>query len=149
MRPAYRQYRPDPDAAPATVGPIIVLQPEVGAFLRDTDLRRSGPVGLSANDSARPDRPTAIVGIICRGKSQKKQLLVERKLVGATSVDFPTEGLDLGEDRCALFSDLIRAGTMTPGGFRYEVRVLDETEELASGTTEFTVVPSELSIPGS
>lgn len=133
---------PDPDAAPATVGPIALLQPEAGAFLRESDTRREGSVGLPIERTALPDKDTALVGIVCRGKSTRRKLVVERKLVGASSVDFPTEAIDFGDDRCAMFSDLINAGVMTPGSFRYEVRVKQAGQPVASGTRHFTVLPA-------
>jgi len=138
---------PDADDAPASLGPIAVLQPEVGAFLRDTVLRRDGSLALGENGVARPDRPTALVSIICRGRTQKRPFVVERHLVGESAVEFEPQELDLGEDRCAVFQDIIKAGTMTDGGFEYKVQVMRDEEELASATREFLVAADATSAP--
>jgi hypothetical protein len=88
------------------------------------------------------------VGLVCRGKAKKTALRVERRLVGVESVEFKTEDLDPGEERCALFSDLVRAGTLTDGGFRYEIHVVgDGGEEVASGVQEFLVLGEHAQIP--
>ena len=130
---------PDPNASPASIGPIAVLQPASAAFLRDGQVRFDGSLGHQEQESTHPDRPTALVGIVCRGRSPKHDLRVERQLVGAGSAQFQPMDLDLEKERCAQIRDLIPAGTMTAGLFRYEVRVLDKGIEVASASREFAV----------
>jgi hypothetical protein len=68
-------------------------------------------------------------------------------LVGESAVKFEPQELDLGEDRCAVFQDIIKAGTMTDGGFEYKVQVMRDEEELASATREFLVAADATSGP--
>ena len=119
---------PDPDAAPATIGPIVVLQPAVGAFLRGTELRREGSKALAAGEIARTDYPTALVAIVCRGRQKKGLLQIERRLVGDTAAPFAPTDIDLKKERCAVLSDLIPAGAMTSGLFEYQISVLDKDD---------------------
>lgn len=127
----------DPDDTTASVGPIAVLQPTAGAFLRESDLRRSGALGLGEGQRARTDRTTAFVGLVCRAKSRKGRLRVERRLIGDSTAEFEPLELDLAEERCAQVRDFVPAKTMTPGAFKYEIRVLDQEEELASSVRDF------------
>lgn len=136
---------PDPDAAMATVGPIAVLQPTAGLFLRGGELRRHGSLGLGEAEPARTDRPTALVGIICRARNKKGTLVVERRLVGEPTATFPELQLEYVKDeRCAQFRDVVPAGSMSPGTFRYEVSVLDGELEVATGARELRLAaPAE------
>ena len=134
---------PDPNGEMATVGPFAAMQPARGAFSRDGALSPSGALAVGETGAARAERPTALVGLVCRGRGRKKPLQVERTLIGKTSADFRPMELDLGSERCAQIRDLIPAGTMTPGDFVYEVRVLDGDEELAAARLEFTAVGAE------
>ena len=79
---------PDPDAAPAAVGPIALMQPAAGVFLRETQVQRTGARALDPRETAKIDRPTALVALICRGKSTKSKLRVERSLSGESAVPF-------------------------------------------------------------
>lgn len=130
---------PDPNETAAMVGPIAVIQPTAGAFLRGTEMRRSGSLGLGETKVLRTDRPTALIGIVCRAKSRKGATRIERRLVGAlnSSADFEPMEVELDKDRCVQIRDVIPAGVMTGGGFRYEVRVLAEEGELASAVRSF------------
>ncbi len=47
--------------------------------------------------------------------------------------------LDLSQDRCAQIRDFIPAGSMSSGLFRYEIRVMDKDQELASAIRTFSV----------
>lgn len=127
---------PDPDDESVTVGPIAVVQPAEGVFLRDTERRLSGSRAVGPREAARVDLPTALIGIVCRGPG-KHQVRLQRVLAGESSAEFPEQEIDLGRDRCAIFADRIPAGTMTAGGFRYEVRVVEHDVELTSAVREF------------
>jgi hypothetical protein len=128
---------PDPRDQPASLAPVTVLQPQMGAFLRDGASRESGPVAVSLTQPLRTDVPTALVGMVCRNRPKKDRFLVERALEGEGRVSFPALQLDSTEERCTQFRDLIPAGTMTSGGFAYEVRVMDEDVELAATSVDF------------
>ena len=131
---------PDPNDAEVTLGPVVVMQPAEAAILRDDTLRRSGAVAIGEDQLARTDRPTALIGIVCRAKFRKGPLKVERKLLGESGsfAPFGPMELDLGEDRCAQIRDFIPAGSMSSGLFRYEVRVVDKDQELASAVRTFS-----------
>jgi hypothetical protein len=128
---------PDPDDAPVTLGPIVALQPGEGLFLRDGEVRSRGALARESRELLRVDLHTAMIGIVCRAGSQRTTVTVERKLAGADAVDFETMELELGEERCAQFRDIVPADVMSPGAFKYAVRVLEETEELAGASLEF------------
>jgi VWFA-related protein len=134
---------PDPDAAPCTVGPIAVLQPSSGAFLREGKLSTRGALGKDDVQPAHTDLPTVLVGLVCRNRFAKERLRVERRLVGDEPADFPPIELDLRKERCAQIRDSIPAGMMTAGGFVYEIRVLQDGEELAAGSREFGALGTE------
>ena len=63
-----------------------------------------------------------------------------RRLVGETTVEFEVIDLEEGRDRCTVVSDVIPAGTMTAGLFRYELRVNSEEESVASGVRELAAL---------
>ena len=69
-------------------------------------------------------------------------------MVGLSAHDFPD--LDLGgehEAPCAQIRDVVPSNTLRPGYYHYDVRVLSEREELASGTREFVVLAPEADGP--
>ena len=124
---------PRPKDQVASIGPIALLQPGSGAFVRDGEVRRQGSQGQDA--LARTELPAALIGIVCR--SGNESLAVERTLVGASAATFPSLNIEGAGDRCSLFSDSIPAGTMTSGSFRYEVRVLQDGEEIVAHDRTF------------
>jgi VWFA-related protein len=134
---------PDPDAAPATVGPIALMQPEQGVFLREDEVQNRGARALDAAELARTDRPTALVALVCRGRTGKTKLRVERALSGDTAVPFEPLELVLDEERCAQIRDVIPKGVMTPGSFDYSVRVLRGEETVASSERSFGAVAAD------
>ncbi len=122
------------------MGPLAVMQPGEAVFVRDGELRRGGALGRHREELLRTDLPTALIGLVCRGPSKKQNLRVERILVGEAKTRFPEMQLELGEERCAQFRDLIPASTMTPGRFVYRVRVSSDGVELASSDRAFAAV---------
>jgi VWFA-related protein len=139
---------PEKDEGPVLIGPIAVIQPAEGAFFRGGDVRDGGALAVPEQGWARTDRPTALVALVCRGSSKKKTWLVERRLSGDSSADFPPAELDLADDRCAQIRDLVPSGTMTEGQFRYTVRIIDRSHEIASSTHSFTALgPDSLDAP--
>jgi VWFA-related protein len=128
---------PDPDAALAMVGPIAVVQRVNGAFVRGGTAKTSGNLASGESDPLRTDVPTAVVSLVCRAKDQKGALTVERSLVGDTTVDFPSQTLDLGEERCGQILDVIPEGTLGEGKFRFVVRVLGKDGEIAKSERAF------------
>ena len=140
---------PDPRDADATVGPLAVLQPAAGAFLRDGDQRSLGPLARTAQDTVLTDRPTAVVGLVCRNRPEKDLFEVHRTLEGESSVEFPTLLLEAQEERCTQVRDLIPTRMMTSGGFRYELRVTANGEPIVENAIEFFAIdPDDLEIAG-
>jgi hypothetical protein len=131
---------PDPAASAPAIGPIVVLQPASAAFSRDGTTRSIGSRALGPRELAATNRPTALLGIVCRGGGRNR-LRLERQLAGESSAGFTPQELDLKDEPCALFVDQIPAGTMTEGSFRYEVRALAGDDELTSATREFNAAP--------
>jgi len=131
---------PDVDGSPATVGPIALLQPGEGAFLREGKTRASGSVARIQSDGVQTDRPVALVGLVCRGRRQKGKIRVRRNLVGASVTEFPALEFVLQQDRCAQVRDVVPERSLAPGFYRYEVQVTQDDRELAEGQREFVAV---------
>jgi hypothetical protein len=123
----------------AAVGPVLVMQPMSGAFQRGDEVRKKGPVALGESDAVRGDLPTAFVALVCRGKEASGTVRVERKLTGESGVSFKPIEIDKKDDECAQTRDLVRAGTLGPGSFVYEVRILAGDKEIARGERKFHV----------
>ena len=87
----------------------------------------------------RGDLPAAVVSLVCRGKQATGTVRVERKLTGDSTVSFEPIEIDRKDDECAQTRDLVRAGTLGPGGFVYEVRILAGDKELARAERKFRV----------
>jgi len=128
---------PDPDARPLTFGPIVALQPVDAAFVRSGDTRRAGSLGLGGVAEVLPDRPLALLGLVCRDRRARGTLRLERRLIGAREMPFPDLELALGDERCAQVRDVIPAGTLAPGSYRYAVRVLRQGTPAAEAGHDF------------
>ncbi|HXV76925.1 MAG TPA: hypothetical protein VD788_11480, partial [Candidatus Polarisedimenticolaceae bacterium] len=128
------------------VGPIAIMQPASGAFVRDGEVRTHGALGLTEREPLRAAVPTAFVGLVCRGP-EKGRLLVHRSLSGMTEHPFPEMEVDLEVERCAQIRDLIPEGTMTPGRFAYRVRLLRDERTVAEGERSFDVVGVQETAP--
>jgi VWFA-related protein len=132
---------PNPNDGPSTMGPIAVMQPANAAFLRAGTIRSQGALGKDDRERVRIDLPTALIGLVCRSRSKKEILRVERVLAGETSASFRPMELEFGDERCAQIRDLIPAKTMTAGSFTYEIHILDlDQVELSSSSHEFIAV---------
>jgi hypothetical protein len=134
---------PDPEENEATVGPIALVQPVNAVFVRDGGYKRHGTLARADRDWIRPDQPAALLAIVCRSRSQKRAVSVERRLEGDTVAGFPPLSVEPEKEPCVLISDVIPAGTMTEGAFNYSVRVLHKEDELASGLREFFAVSAD------
>ena len=117
-----------------------MLQPADAAFVRGDDVRVEGALGRGDSEVLMASLPTAIVTLVCRGRGQRGPFVLRRRLAGDSLADFEEIELDLGSERCAQIRDLIDAGTMTEGGFDYQIRVFDGKGELASGSRVFSAV---------
>jgi hypothetical protein len=140
---------PEPGDASASIGPIALLQPARGAFLRDGEVRRHGSLGYAPAQWVQPERAAGLVGIICRGRGNKRPLTVTRRLSGDSAAEFDPLRIEPSEGRCAVFGDLIRENTMTSGKFTYEVRATGDEGELATGERSFFAVsPDDIQLAG-
>lgn len=133
---------PKLESSLASLGPIAVVQRAAGAFLRNGELKQSGPLIREEADILRPDVETAFIGIVCRSRDQSGPLEVDRRLVGGTEAPFEKMVVDLAGDRCAVFQDRVVPGSMAEGTFRYSVRVLDRGVEVARAERSFVVLPA-------
>jgi len=129
---------PDPDASRASLGPLVVMQPAAGAFLRDGQLRTRGALAKARIVST--DADLALIGIVCRGNPRKTHFQVDRRIAGETAAEFSPLDLEPSKDRCAQFRDLIPARTLTEGSFSYEVSVHDGDEQLTSSQLDFVAL---------
>ena len=130
---------PDLDDKLATVGPISILQPTTGAFLRNGATRSTGTILFGEGDPLALESATAAIGLVCRARDQKGALRVERSLVGESETRFPDQTLDLGAERCAQILDVIPEKTLAPGRFRYVIRVFGTQGEIAREERAFLV----------
>ncbi len=131
---------PDLDAQNVTIAPLVALEPATGAFLRGEATHTTGSIALLPEEPLRADAPTALVGLVCFDRSQNGGLRIERSLIGQATVPFSAIEIEPGADRCVQIRDVIRARSMGPGEFRYEVRVTRGEEEIAKAERRFTVV---------
>jgi hypothetical protein len=131
---------PDLDAEAVTVTQIAVVQGTSGAFLRGGQVDATGFIVRDEADPVLADRPTALLGLVCRRKDEKSRVRVERSLVGETTTRFPPMEIELGEDRCAQFRDVVPAGTLGTGAFRYEVAIARDGKKVAEGSRTFRAV---------
>ncbi len=134
---------PDPQVEAATLGPVALLQPSLGVFLRDETERSSGALALAADDWVQPELPTSLIGVICRGSRSGEDVSLLRSLSGSTEAGFSPISLVGEKARCFAFSDLIRSDTMTAGHFRYDVQLGGAAEPGAIGVREFMVVAAD------
>jgi hypothetical protein len=134
---------PAPTGSRITVTPIALLQPSLGAFLRDGETRLHGSLTRDPSEAVRSDRPTALVALVCHGRRHRGPLRVERTLTGRSEQGFEALTLDLEQDRCAQLRDLLPADSLRPGYHRYEVRVFEEAQERAAASRGFYAVAAE------
>lgn len=120
---------PEPPEEGAVVAWLALLQERTAGFSRNGEVRSSGTIALSENEPVWIDRPTAVMAMVCRGRRGKGDVNVVRELVGETAVPFGNQALEDGEDGCALFRDLIPAGSMSPGEFTYQIKVVHNNQD--------------------
>ncbi len=130
-------YWPDLGATAVGLGPLIAIQPAEAAFVRGDALRVRGSRGLDEQEGIDPTQYLALVGIACGAGA----FAVERHLVGESTTGFPEIRPALGE-RCVLFRDLVPAGVLLAGDFRYEavVRADGDGAVLGSAARHFVVL---------
>lgn len=134
---------PDPNDRPVTCGPLALLQPTAGAFVRAGNTRITGSLARAATEPVTTGLPTALMGLVCRNRRHKDVLRVERALIGDTAVEFPPLQFELAGERCAQIRDLIPAGSLRPGPYRYVMRVLHDGTMLDEVAREFIAIALE------
>jgi hypothetical protein len=133
---------PDPRDAAATISPIVLLQPGQGTFVRGDSVRAQGALAIGEQGRVAIQLPTAVVSVVCRGAQVHGELRVERDLEGVAAVQFDPVTLS-STDTCAQLRDVVRPGTLGAGTFRYEMRVVTGTTELARKTRTFDAVGAD------
>jgi hypothetical protein len=121
------------------IGPIAVLEPAAGAFVRGKSTRTEGSLARSESEPLRADRPAALIGVVCRPKERPATVRVERRLVGASVLDLTPLTLDLRKEVCAQFRDVVPAGNLGPGRFLYEVIAASQGLETARRERSFVL----------
>jgi hypothetical protein len=134
---------PDPNRRPVTSGPLALLQPTSGAFVRSGVTRTSGSLAVSPTEPVSTGLPTALMGLVCRSRKHEGLLRVERILTGDAAVEFPLLQFELGGERCAQVRDLISAGSLRPGPYRYVMRVLQDGSLLSEVSRDFVATTPE------
>ncbi len=129
---------PDPRSAAAWVGPVVLLQPAAGAFHRAGATLSRGSLAVPEEEPLSGDRAAALVTMVCGGTRSGGKIRVARTLTGAAAVEFPEIDLEAA-DPCVQIRDLVPAGTLGPGEFRYDLRVLGAGREIAGGSREIVV----------
>jgi hypothetical protein len=117
-----------------------LMQRAQGAFWRDGEVRRAGSLIVGEPPLIQGDRDTAVLFLVCRSRETDRMLSVRRRLVGESEVSFPP--LDLAKEkgeRCATLQDIIPAGTLSAGEFRFEVSVASGEEDLGTSAATFFV----------
>jgi VWFA-related protein len=131
---------PAPGDARAVLTPIALLQQVSGVFLREGETRLQGSLAREPTEGVAADLPTALIGLVCHSRRQKGPLRVERRLTGRGEQSFDPLELDLADDRCVQVRDVLPEGSLTPGFYRYEMRVLEEGQVLQEQSREFYVL---------
>jgi VWFA-related protein len=130
---------PTPQSGTATLSHVALLQPSVGAFSRDEQIRSSGSIIREEFETVRTGKPAALVTLVCRGRRNRGFFTVQRSLTGESAQEFDPLEVDLQEDRCAQVRDVIPENSMGPGYYLYEVRVMREDETLDERSRLFLV----------
>jgi hypothetical protein len=130
---------PDPKDAAGTIASIRLVQPgQRGVFLREERTKKSGALVCGEPCQVRADSAAAVLGLVCRDRVKPgARWRVDRRLIGESRTDFPALEIDFGEERCVQVRDLIPAGMLAPGGFRYEIHAWDGPREIASSSYAF------------
>ncbi len=131
---------PNPNKLPVTLTPVVVLQPNTAAFLRDGILREEGSLGYQEREPLSTARPTALVGLVCRSKRNRNRLTVLRTLSGDTEAEFPALQFEADGERCIQYRDVVPADVMTAGEFRFLVTVVEKGEIVASTERSFAAL---------
>jgi hypothetical protein len=136
-------YRGDweaPGAEGVSLTPIVMLQPGAGAIVRDGEARIGGSLAVESTNMVRADAPIAFVALLCGG-GDGLGVEVKRSLEGDRRVEFETFPATFESDGvdCRQIRDVIPAGTLGDGAFRYTARVEAGGRVLAEGSTTLRV----------
>ncbi len=121
----------------ATASPVVILQPAHGAFLRGEKTRRTGSLARPPGEPIDSGRPAALVALVCVNRKKPTTLVVQRRLVGDTEVEFPPIELGPEVDVCAQIRDLVPANSLGDGYYRYEIVVGDGSRTFYEGGRDF------------
>lgn len=127
-----------PEERGVSLTPVVLMQPSAGAFVRDGASRTEGSVAVPARAAVRLGAPVAFVSLLC-GRGGNLDARVLRTVEGERGVEFPpvTASFEGSETECRQIRDVIPAGTLGPGAFRYAVRVEVDGNVAATRETPF------------
>ena len=108
-----------------------ILQPGAAALLRDGKVRESGSIAVVGDEPVRPDRPAALVTLVCKTSKRQSSVRVARTLTGPNATAFPPLDLPFGEGSCTQVRDVIPAGSLAPGTYTYEIGVEGKKEKVS------------------
>ena len=113
--------------------------------MRDGAIRSAGSLALQEGRLIAPDRPTALVSLVCSEKGRHKwdNTRVERRLTGSTTVSFPSLTPDPKKDRCIQVRDVIPAHALAAGDVEYWIEMYREDRKIAATTRSFSVASTE------
>jgi VWFA-related protein len=133
------------DGAGPAIGPIVLLQPEGGAFVREHRAQGSGALLVEDGAPLVPDRPAAFVAVVCGRRGADG--VADRRLRGQRVHEFPPVPLD-GDSagRCVQIRDVIPSNTLGAGVFRYEID-LRAGDRAAHGSRDFVIADPEVPVP--
>lgn len=128
---------PPPNDDLVSFGPVSVSQSAKGAFYRDGTAVTSGVLLHAPEEPLRPDLPTAFLGLVCRAEDQKRAVRVVRKLVGLEEVPVGDTEVEFAGERCVQVLDVLRPGTLGPGGYRYVLEAFGAHGRIAAAERRF------------
>lgn len=123
-----------------SVGPMTILQPTAGAFVRGEEVRTQGLLAVLQADALDPSAEALLMCILCDGNKSRKNprsLSVRRTLIGPSEHQFQDQVIDFGEERCAFLQDVILPNTLAPGSYVYKVSMQENAQVAAENEYTF------------
>ena len=114
------------------VGPISIVQPAEGVFVRDGETRTRGSRLVPQSEMLLADRPAWALTLLCGAGKGKQSVRVLHGMEGATPVETVIEP----EGSCVQLRDKIDTGSIGPGPHRYVVTALIGEEPISQAVRE-------------
>ncbi|HXV75252.1 MAG TPA: hypothetical protein VD788_02965, partial [Candidatus Polarisedimenticolaceae bacterium] len=133
---------PSLDEPETMVGPIALLQPATGAFMRQGETRGEGSLLVAVDRPLSTTLPSAFVGIVCRRKADRR-LEIRRAVIGSATHEFPVLELGGEAEHCAQLRDVVPSNTLPRGYYSYTIEVLADGATLDRRQRDFVVIVGE------